>query len=79
MAWWKNQGGRDSLRASLCALAGRYKFNERHWRAYYFIFLCEAFEQVHALKGGILSPLRFESDLKVDGEPCGFESTAPVT
>ena len=24
------KGGRDSLRASLCALAGRNKFNERH-------------------------------------------------
>lgn len=30
-------------------------------------------------KGGILSPLRCESDLKVDGEPCVFESAAPVT
>ena len=24
-------------------------------------------------------PLRFESDLKVDGEPCVFESAAPVS
>ena len=50
--WWLGDSikdGRDSLRASLCAPAGRYKFNERHWRVYCFISLYKCFEQAQAL------------------------------
>ena len=50
--WWLGDSinrGRDSLCASLCAPAGRYKFNERHWRVYRFISLYKCFEQAQAL------------------------------
>ena len=50
--WWLGDsinGGRDSLRASLCAPAGRNKFNERYWRVCCFISLYKCFEQAQAL------------------------------
>ena len=50
--WWLGESikdGRDSLRASLCAPAGRNKLNERPWRICRFISLCQGFEQAQAL------------------------------
>ena len=62
---------------------GRYKFNERHWRVFCFIFFVLGFEQVQAPKGGILSPLRCESDLRSMAwwkiqERSGFATRIPL-